>query len=201
MYCTQPGNEACNKCITWLVPVKTTLLSLFGYHYAQNYASIIGQGLTRGKCGCTRGNCGCTRGNCGLQGEIVVVSQGEMWLYHEQIWGYIMRGNVVVPQVDMWSYQEQKYGWNVVVLMGKCTGSWGGGIRSCIKWELYPGVLRAVPCNQLLVSCRCLLFLLSVCPLLFLTSQPAGPKITLRFPRLYIYMCVRTYHVRNNYVM
>ena len=27
--------------------------------------------------------------------------------------------------------------------------------------------------------------------------------ITLRFPRLYIYvcMCVRTYHVRNNYVM
>ena len=34
------------------------------------------------------------------------------------------------------------------------------------------------------------------------STRPAGPKITLRFPRLYIYicMCVRTYHVRNNYV-
>jgi len=31
-----------------------------------------------------------------------------------------------------------------------------------------------------------------------LCAWPAGPKITLRFPRLY--MCVRTYHVRNNYV-
>jgi len=30
--------------------------------------------------------------------------------------------------------------------------------------------------------------------------RPAGPKITLLFPRLYIYMCVHTYHVRNNYV-
>ena len=35
-----------------------------------------------------------------------------------------------------------------------------------------------------------------------LCARPAGPKITLRFLRLYIYicMCVRTYHVRNNYV-
>jgi len=39
-----------------------------------------------------------------------------------------------------------------------------------------------------------------------ITNRPAGPKITLPFPRLYIYiyiyiyMCVRTYHVRNNYV-
>ena len=37
-----------------------------------------------------------------------------------------------------------------------------------------------------------------------LCARPAGPKITLLFPRLYIYiyicMCVRTYHVRNNYV-
>ena len=32
------------------------------------------------------------------------------------------------------------------------------------------------------------------------SARPAGPKITLPFPRLYIYMCVRTYHVRNNYV-
>jgi len=35
-------------------------------------------------------------------------------------------------------------------------------------------------------------------------SQPAGPKITSRFPHLlvyiYIYLCVRTYHVHNNYV-
>ena len=41
------------------------------------------------------------------------------------------------------------------------------------------------------------------------STQPAGPKITLRFPRLfviyyiyiYIYLCIRTYHVRNSYVM
>ena len=35
-----------------------------------------------------------------------------------------------------------------------------------------------------------------------LHARPAGPKITLRFPRLYIYiyMCVHTCHVRNNYV-
>jgi len=37
-----------------------------------------------------------------------------------------------------------------------------------------------------------------------LRVRPAGPKITLRFPRLYvciyICMCVRTYHVHNNYV-
>ena len=33
-----------------------------------------------------------------------------------------------------------------------------------------------------------------------LRMWPAGPKITLRFPRLYIFMCVCTYHVRNNYV-
>ena len=47
------------------------------------------------------------------------------------------------------------------------------------------------------------------CPMIvpvFLTAgrtlrvRPAGPKITLRFPRLLVYMCVRTYHVRNNYV-
>ena len=33
-------------------------------------------------------------------------------------------------------------------------------------------------------------------------SQLAGPKITSRFARLfvYIYLCVCTYHVRNNYV-
>ena len=31
-----------------------------------------------------------------------------------------------------------------------------------------------------------------------LRARPAGPKITLRFP--YICMCIRTYHVRNNYV-
>jgi len=35
-----------------------------------------------------------------------------------------------------------------------------------------------------------------------LRARLAGPKITLPFPRLYIYvcMCVRTYHMRNNYV-
>ena len=37
-----------------------------------------------------------------------------------------------------------------------------------------------------------------------LRARPAGPKITLPFPRLYIcisvYLCVRTYHVRDNYV-
>ena len=35
-----------------------------------------------------------------------------------------------------------------------------------------------------------------------LRARPAGPKITLRFLRLYIYicMCVHTYHVHNNYV-
>jgi len=33
-----------------------------------------------------------------------------------------------------------------------------------------------------------------------LRTRPAGPKITLLFPHLYIYMCVHTYHVRNNYV-
>ena len=36
------------------------------------------------------------------------------------------------------------------------------------------------------------------------STWPAGPKITLRFPCLlvyiYIYLCVRTYHVRNNYI-
>jgi len=33
-------------------------------------------------------------------------------------------------------------------------------------------------------------------------SQLAGPKITLRFACLFVYihLCVRTYHVRNNYV-
>ena len=31
-------------------------------------------------------------------------------------------------------------------------------------------------------------------------ARPAGPKITLRSPRLWVYMCVSTYHVRNNYV-
>jgi len=37
-------------------------------------------------------------------------------------------------------------------------------------------------------------------------ARPAGPKITLRFLCLlvyiyvYIYLCIRTYHVRNNYV-
>ena len=31
-------------------------------------------------------------------------------------------------------------------------------------------------------------------------ARPAGPKITLLFPRLYVYMCICTYHVRNNYV-
>jgi len=31
-------------------------------------------------------------------------------------------------------------------------------------------------------------------------EDPAGPKITLRFPRMLVYMCVHTYHVRNNYV-
>ena len=38
-----------------------------------------------------------------------------------------------------------------------------------------------------------------------LRARPAGPKITLHFPRLlvyiYIYLCIRTYHVHNNYVM
>ena len=28
----------------------------------------------------------------------------------------------------------------------------------------------------------------------------AGPKITLRFPHMLVYMCVRTYHMCNNYV-
>jgi len=36
------------------------------------------------------------------------------------------------------------------------------------------------------------------------SARPAGPKITLQFSRLYIcisvYLCVRTYHVRDNYV-
>ena len=36
------------------------------------------------------------------------------------------------------------------------------------------------------------------------TRRPRGPKITLPFPHLYIcisvYLCVRTYHVRDNYV-
>ena len=35
-------------------------------------------------------------------------------------------------------------------------------------------------------------------------TRLAGPKITLLFPRLYIcisvYLCVRTYHVRDNYI-
>ena len=41
---------------------------------------------------------------------------------------------------------------------------------------------------------------------LIFTSRPhascaaTGPKITLRFLRLLVYMCVRTYHVCNNYV-
>jgi len=37
-----------------------------------------------------------------------------------------------------------------------------------------------------------------------LRARPAGPKITLPFPRLYICisvcLCVHTYHVRDNYV-
>ena len=33
-----------------------------------------------------------------------------------------------------------------------------------------------------------------------LCARPAGPKITLRFPRLLVYMCVRAYHMHNNYV-
>jgi len=45
-------------------------------------------------------------------------------------------------------------------------------------------------------TCACI-FLPAGCAL---RVRPAGPKITLRFPHLYIYMCVRTYHVRNNYV-
>ena len=28
-------------------------------------------------------------------------------------------------------------------------------------------------------------------------GEPAGPKITLRFPRLFVCLCVHTYHVRN----
>ena len=36
------------------------------------------------------------------------------------------------------------------------------------------------------------------------SARPAGPKITLLFPRLYIcisvYLCIRTYHVRDNNV-
>ena len=28
----------------------------------------------------------------------------------------------------------------------------------------------------------------------------AGPKVTLQFPRLLVYMCIHTYHVRNNYI-
>jgi len=37
---------------------------------------------------------------------------------------------------------------------------------------------------------------------IWLRMRPAGPKTTLPFPRLYIYiyMCIRTYHVCNNYV-
>ena len=30
--------------------------------------------------------------------------------------------------------------------------------------------------------------------------QLAGPKFTLQFPRLLVYLCVRTYHMHNNYV-
>ena len=34
------------------------------------------------------------------------------------------------------------------------------------------------------------------------STRPAGPKITLRFPHLFVsmYLCVSTYHVDNNYV-
>ena len=60
---------------------------------------------------------------------------------------------------------------------------------------------------NLLVTCyvvQCFMF----CHVLFFflpagrvrSAWPAGPKITLRFPRLFVYMCVRTYHVRNNCV-
>jgi len=32
------------------------------------------------------------------------------------------------------------------------------------------------------------------------SAQPAGHKITLRFPRLFVYFCIRSYHVHNNYI-
>jgi len=34
-----------------------------------------------------------------------------------------------------------------------------------------------------------------------LCTWPADPKITLRFLRLYLYLCVPTYHVFNDYIM
>jgi len=57
----------------------------------------------------------------------------------------------------------------------------------------------------IVVSCNCNSIFLFVEQFLLpaghaQSARPAGPKITLPFPHLYIYMCVRTYHVRNNYV-
>ena len=55
--------------------------------------------------------------------------------------------------------------------------------------------------SSLCLNTFCSRFLPASCAL---CARPAGPKITLRFPRLYMHMCmhmcVHTYHVRNNYV-